>query len=76
MKKQTFKEFLGENGFPFLNVVNDELETIFGHKKKDIIKPKKAKDDKSEEETKEQKTGRKLVDYLRYAKNINEGEQK
>lgn len=71
--KKTFKQFLSENGYPFLNVVNDEMETLFGHTKKDIVKPKKnSKDEKSEEETKEQKTGRKLIDYLRYAKNIND----
>ncbi len=69
MSKLTFKEFLLENGFPFLNVYNDEMETIFGHKEKDIVKPKKTKPTDSKTKTK-----RKLNSYLRYAKVINEEE--
>lgn len=67
MSKLTFKEFLLENGFPFLNVYNDEMETIFGHKEKDLVKPKKDKKD-----DKETKTKRKLNSYIRYAKSLNE----
>lgn len=67
MSKLTFKEFLLENGFPFLNVYNDEMETIFGHKEKDIVKPKKTKPTDSKTKTKI-----KLNSYLRYAKVINE----
>ena len=67
MSRLTFKEFLAENGFPFLNVYSDEMETIFGHKETDVVKPKKA-----QKEDKETKTKRKLNSYVRYAKSINE----
>lgn len=69
VSKKSFKEFLSENGFPFLNVYNNEMETLFGHKKKDYVKGKEPKT-----EDKEEKTKRKLNSYMRYAKNINEEE--
>lgn len=76
--KKSFKEFLVENGFPFLNVYNNDMETLFGHKKKDIVK--KGKPDKKEEleddSAKEEKTKKKLNSYMRYAKVVNEGKQK
>lgn len=67
MTKKTFKGFLAENGFPFLNVYNDEMETLFGHKEKDYVKDKKPKTTDREENTK-----KKLNSYMRYAKKINE----
>lgn len=69
VSKKSFKEFLSENGFPFLNVYNNEMETLFGHKKKDYVKGKEPKTDDKEEKTK-----KKLNSYMRYAKNINEEE--
>ena len=69
VSKQTFKQFLSENGFPFLNVYNNDMETLFGHKEKDYEKKPKKKVDKDE------KNKRKLNAYLRYAKNINEEQQ-
>ena len=67
VSKKSFKEFLSENGFPFLNVYNNEMETLFGHKKKDYVKGKEPNADDKEEKTK-----KKLNSYMRYAKNINE----
>lgn len=70
VNKKTFKSFLYENGFPFLNVYNNDMETIFGHTKKDLEKT----DDEAENVSDEEKTKRKLNAYMRYAKNINEDE--
>jgi hypothetical protein len=63
---KTFKQFLTENGYPFLNVYNNEMETLFGDTKKDFIKNKVPTD------SDENKTKRKLRSYLQYAKVIQD----
>lgn len=69
----SFKKFIIENGFPILNVFDNDMETIFGHKKKDFVKGT-LPDEPETEKSKEKKTKRKLLSYLRYAKVINEGD--
>lgn len=69
----SLKKFIIENGYPILNVFDNEMETIFGHKKKDYVKGT-LPDEPETDETKENKTKNKLLSYLRYAKVINEGD--
>lgn len=71
----SFKSFIIENGYPFLNVFDNDMETIFGHKKKDYVKGSLPEEPETEE-NKEKKTKNKLLSYLRYAKVINEGDFK
>lgn len=66
MRNKSFKSFLIEHGFPILNVYDDDMETLFGHKKKDYVKGKEPK-----KSTTEEKRKRKLNSYLRYAKYSN-----
>ena len=71
---KTFKEFLTENGFPFAYVQDDEKITIFGHTKKDLVKPEDEPVDKKKEKlAKEENTKQKLNRYIQYAKSLNEG---
>lgn len=62
--RKTFKQFLAENGFPFLYVYDDDVKTIYGHKDKNFVKKPKKDKKKNKQD--------KLTAYLMYAKNINE----
>jgi hypothetical protein len=63
--KQSFKQFLVENGLVFANVTDDDKVTIFGHTEKDFVTPKPKK------KTKKDNTGSKLNRYLQYTATVN-----
>lgn len=66
--KKTFKQFLNEHtGMQILNAFNNDVETIFGHKKSDFNE-ETPPDDKSDEI----KTVLKLNKYMSIIKNTDE----
>lgn len=73
--RKSFKEFLYEGGFPFLNVYNDEMVTLFGHKEKDFVSDEDTKNrikKMSKTDINKKRRDNKTVSYMRYMKLVND----